>query len=83
MHHTPATPASQPGNLSTYRLEHLETGLPIKLFCPIQQVGEPLRIIPRLSTPKEATRFAARDAAVLIASTHFPEVAVEAVRVDA
>jgi hypothetical protein len=68
---------------STYRLEHCEHQLPIRLFAPAQPAGEPLRVIPRLCKPAKATRFVSRAAAALIAARFFPTVPVEIVRVDA
>lgn len=77
------TTQAAPGIDSTWRLEHCEHQLPIRLFSPAQPVGEPLRIIPRLCKPKDATRFVSRDAAALVASRFFPTVPVEIARVDA
>ncbi len=82
MEQTTATPAKS-GIQSTYRLEHCEHQLPIRLFSPAQPAGEPLRVIPQLCKPAKASRFVSREAAELIASRFFPALPVEIVRVDA
>lgn len=74
-------PNAYPG--STYRLEHCEHQLPIRLHCPAQPAGEPLRIVPQLSHPAKASRFVSHAVAALVASRYFPNVPVEIVRVDA
>lgn len=68
---------------STYRFEHCEHQLPLRLFSPAQPAGEPLRVIPRLCLPAKATHFVSREVAELIASRFFPNLPVEIVRVDA
>lgn len=79
-----STPAAQrPAISGTYRAEHCDTGLSIRLHCPLQQIGEPLRIEPQLTRAERATPFVSREAAELIAARFFPHIPVEIVRVDA
>lgn len=69
--------------ISTYRAEHCDTGLSIRLHCPPQPVGEALRIEPQLTRADRATPFVSREAAQLIAARFFPRIPVDIVRVDA
>jgi hypothetical protein len=73
----PATPGS------TYRIEHADSKLSIRLHCEPAPIGNGLRIVPQLSQAHRASRFITRDAAELVAATYLPHTPVEIVRVDA
>lgn len=77
MHQHPATPCS------TYRLDHADSQLSIRLHCEPAPIGGGLRIVPQLSLANRASRFVNREAAELVAATYLPHTAVEIVRVDA
>lgn len=76
-----ATPRPTPG--STYRLDHADSRLSIRLHCEPSPIGGDLRIVPQLSLPQKASRFVDREAAELVAATYLPHTPVEIVRVDA
>ncbi len=69
--------------ISTYRLEHCESGLCIRLHCEPTLFGDGLRIVPQLSRADKASRFPAYDAAAIAANHYLPHTPVEIVRVDA
>lgn len=73
--------AATPG--STYRLEHADSKLSIRLHCEPSPIGGALRIVPQLSRAAKTSRFVNREAAELVAATYLPHTAVEIVRVDA
>jgi hypothetical protein len=76
-----ATPAPR-GIQSTYRLEHCESRLCIRLHCEPALTGDTPRIVPQLARADRASRFPDHDAAALIAATYLPHLPVEIVRVD-
>ena len=77
MHQNPVTPGS------TYRLDHADSRLSIRLHCEPAPIGGGLRIVPQLSLAHRASRFVNREAAELVAATYLPHTPVEIVRVDA
>jgi hypothetical protein len=84
MHHpTPAAPAGDTGNLSTWRLQYWHTGQCIRLHCNPAVARFAPFIVALRCTPEQASRFGSAEAAHKVAKTFLPNELLHAVRVDA